>query len=97
MNTNEDLRTFRDGVLIWATTDSENNLVINKVGTPVLDSTNDHSSYVLSTNDLYDNEGQKIYEEDIGKIGNEERIYSYGKSIKFVFRSLILSIMFIII
>ena len=33
MNTNEDLRTFRDGVLIWATSDSDNNLVINKIGT----------------------------------------------------------------
>ena len=33
MNTNEDLRTFRDGVLIWATSDSNNNLVINKIGT----------------------------------------------------------------
>ena len=32
MNTNEDLRTFRDGVLIWATSDSNNNLVINKIG-----------------------------------------------------------------
>ena len=32
MNTNEDLRTFRNGVLIWATSDSNNNLVINKIG-----------------------------------------------------------------
>ena len=32
MNTNEDLRTFRDGVLIWATSDSDNYLVINKIG-----------------------------------------------------------------
>ena len=33
MNTNEDLRTFRDGVLIWGSCDADNNLVINKVGT----------------------------------------------------------------
>ena len=32
MNTNEDLRTFRNGVLIWATSDSNDNLVINKIG-----------------------------------------------------------------
>ena len=54
MNTNEDLRTFRDGVLIWATSDSNNNLVINKIGTPRLDSANDHSNYALTSNDLYD-------------------------------------------
>ena len=54
MNTNEDLRTFRDGALIWATSDSNNNLVINKIGTPRLDSANDHSNYALTSNDLYD-------------------------------------------
>ena len=32
MNTNEDLRTFRDGVLIWGSCDVDNNLVINKLG-----------------------------------------------------------------
>ena len=32
MNPNEDLRTFRDGVLIWASSDSNNNLTINKIG-----------------------------------------------------------------
>ena len=32
MNTNEDLRTFKNGVLIWATADSNNNLVVNKIG-----------------------------------------------------------------
>ena len=37
MNTNEDLRTFDDGVLFWATSNSEGKLVINKFGTPILD------------------------------------------------------------
>ena len=32
MNTNEDLRTFRNGVLIWGSCDADNNLVINKIG-----------------------------------------------------------------
>ena len=31
MNTNEDLRTFRNGDLIWAACDKDNNLVINKI------------------------------------------------------------------
>ena len=37
MNTNEDLRTFRDGVLIWGTSNADGKLVINKIGTPLLD------------------------------------------------------------
>ena len=32
MNTNEDLRTFRNGVLIWGSCDADNNLVLNKIG-----------------------------------------------------------------
>ena len=32
MNTNEDLRTFEDGVLIWATSNTEGKLTINKIG-----------------------------------------------------------------
>ena len=32
MNTNEDLRTFEDGVLIWATANKEGKLTINKIG-----------------------------------------------------------------
>lgn len=31
MNTNEDLRTFDDGVLIWASSNSDGKLVINKI------------------------------------------------------------------
>ena len=33
MNTNEDLRTFEDGVLIWATSNKDGMLSINKIGT----------------------------------------------------------------
>ena len=33
MNTNEDLRTFGDGVLIWATSNSNGQLSIIKIGT----------------------------------------------------------------
>ena len=33
MNVNEDLRTFEDGVLIWATANKEGKLSIIKIGT----------------------------------------------------------------
>ena len=52
MNTNEDLRTFNDGVLIWATSNSKGKLVINKVGTPRLDESYDDIYYILSPDDL---------------------------------------------
>jgi hypothetical protein len=35
MNTNEDLRTFRNGVLIWGATNQEGKLVIHKIGNPL--------------------------------------------------------------
>ena len=34
MNTNEDLRTFRDGVLIWGTSNADGKLVINIIFVP---------------------------------------------------------------
>ena len=52
MNTNEDLRTFNDGVLIWATSNSKGKLVINKVGEPRLDESYDDIYYILSPDDL---------------------------------------------
>ena len=59
MNTNEDLRTFSDGVLIWATANNENKLVINKIGTPKLNDTYDDITYKLTKNDV--NEYDKIF------------------------------------
>ena len=32
MNTNEDLKTFRDGVIIWATSNKDGKVTINKIG-----------------------------------------------------------------
>ena len=49
MNTNEDLRTFRDGVLIWATSDSDNYLVINKIGVEPAPSVTWKDVYNLNT------------------------------------------------
>ena len=54
MNTNEDLRTFNDGVLIWATSNKNGNLVINKIGTPRLDSSYDDINYIITKQDLID-------------------------------------------
>ena len=58
MNTNEDLRTFADGVLIWATSNADGKLVINKIGTPKLNDTYDDITYKLTKNDVtnYDNQ-----------------------------------------
>ena len=53
MNTNEDLRTFRDGVLIWGGADSQGNLVIHKIGTPSLSDSNEDD---LGTPTKEDNE-----------------------------------------
>ena len=54
MNSNEDLKTFHDGVLIWATANKNQSLVINKIGTPRLDDSFDDIDYILSKEDLKD-------------------------------------------
>ena len=54
MNTNEDLRTFEDGVLIWATSNKQGKLTINKIGTPRLNENNDDIEYELTNEDLID-------------------------------------------
>ena len=54
MNTNEDLRTFADGVLIWAAASSSGNLTINKIGSTRLDKSYDDIDYILSEKDLKD-------------------------------------------
>ena len=52
MNSNEDLKTFHDGVLIWATGNKQQNLIINKIGIPRLDDSFDDIDYILSKEDL---------------------------------------------
>ena len=66
MNSNEDLRTFHDGVLIWATANKGNKLVINKIGTPRLDDSFDDISYILSKDDLKEEENFKEEEDNSG-------------------------------
>ena len=54
MNTNEDLRTFEDGVLIWATSNKQGKLTINKIGTPRLKEDDNDIDYELTNEDLID-------------------------------------------
>ena len=54
MNTNEDLKTFNDGVLIWASTNKDGKLIIHKIGTPLLNETFDDIKYILTKDDLID-------------------------------------------
>ena len=65
MNTNEDLRTFKDGVLIWATSNTNGNLVINKIGKSKLDNTYDDINSIITKKDVekYDKEHQSFKEE----------------------------------
>ena len=52
MNTNEDLRTFRDGVLIWGSTNKDGKLVINKIGTGLLDNTDEDMNIIITKEDI---------------------------------------------
>ncbi len=52
MNTNEELRTFRDGVLIWGSANKDNKLVINKIGTPLLDDSYEDIDYIITKEEV---------------------------------------------
>ena len=52
MNTNEDLRTFKDGVLIWGGADTEGNLVIHKIGNPTLTDDDEEEYEIITKNDV---------------------------------------------
>ena len=63
MNTNEDLRTFRDGVLIWGSTNKDGKLVINKIGTGLLDNTYEDMNIIITKEDI-DNYKKKRDEDE---------------------------------
>ena len=67
MNSNEDLRTFHDGVLIWAAANKNRKLVINKIGTPLLSENNDDIDYILTKDDLIKDEEDEEGEEEESK------------------------------
>ena len=71
MNTNEDLRTFRDGVLIWGAADKDGNLVINKIGTSSLDDTYEDVNYKITQKEVEDIKN-KIKEEEKEEQEEEE-------------------------
>ena len=52
MNTNEDLRTFRDGVLIWGAADRNGNLVIHKIGTGSLSDNDEDDLGIITEEDV---------------------------------------------
>ena len=54
MNTCEDFKTFADGVLIWASSNSDGKLVINKIGKPLLDKSYDDINDILTKEDVID-------------------------------------------
>ena len=62
----EDFITFADGVLIWASSNSDGKLVINKIGKPKLDESYDDITRKLTIQDLidYDNEMKGINGDD---------------------------------
>ena len=63
MNTNEDLRAFRDGVLIWGSTNKDGKLVINKIGTGLLDNTYEDMNIIITKEDI-DNYKKKRDEDE---------------------------------
>ena len=69
MNTNEDLRTFEDGVLIWATSNTDGKLYINKIGQSRLSESNDDIEYKLTKEDLiyYLNTHENITDEFVNE------------------------------
>ena len=74
MNTNEDLRTFEDGVLIWATSNKQGKLTINKIGTPRLKEDDDDIEYELTKEDLieYLKTHEDITDDNLNKANIEE-------------------------
>ena len=62
LNTCEDFKTFDDGVLIWANSNIDGKLVINKIGSPKLDDSYDDVNHILTKQDIidYDNEMNQV-------------------------------------
>ena len=74
MNTNEDLKTFNDGVLIWASTNKDGKLIIHKIGTPLLNEAFDDIKYILTKDDLIDGkEKEKENDEKDKEKENDEK------------------------
>ena len=83
MNTNEDLRTFRDGVLIWGAADEDGNLVIHKIGTPTLLDDEENEEENTQEKNESNNEGknEEIGEEKNKNKTNKEDLVDSGNNI----------------
>ena len=70
MNTNEDLRTFRDGVLIWGGADANGNLIVHKIGTPKLTDADVEVNEIITKEDVEEMRKKEIDEYSINNNNN---------------------------
>ena len=91
MNTNEDLRTFRDGVLIWGTSNKDGKLVINKIGTPLLDDSYEDIKTIVTKEEVeaikkeIEEEEKKRRKEEEGSDGEDNYSLSAGAIVGIIF------------
>ena len=95
MNTNEDLRTFRDGVLIWGTSNKDGKLVINKIGTPLLDDSYEDIKTIVTKEEVeaikkeIEEEEKKRRKEEEGSGGEDNYSLSAGAIVGIIFAVLV--------
>ena len=95
MNTNEDLRTFRDGVLIWGTSNKDGKLVINKIGTPLLDDSYEDIKTIVTKEEVeaikkeIEEEEKKRRKEEEGGDGEDNYSLSAGAIVGIIFAVLV--------
>jgi hypothetical protein len=76
MNTNEDLRTFRDGVLIWGGADADGNLIVHKIGTPTLTDADVEVNEIITKEDVEEMRKKEIDEYSINNNNNNNETES---------------------
>ena len=95
MNTNEDLRTFRDGVLIWGTSNKDGKLVINKIGTPLLDDSYEDIKTIVTKEEVeaikkeIEEEEKKRRKKEEGGDGEDNYSLSAGAIVGIIFAVLV--------
>ena len=72
MNTNEDLRTFRDGVLIWGAADIDGKLIIHKIGTPSLTDSDEDDLVFEQTATIGNEQTDSVENKQTDSIGNKQ-------------------------
>ena len=95
MNTNEDLRTFRDGVLIWGAANKDGNLVINKIGTHLLDDSYEDIKTIVTKEEVeaikkeIEEEEKKRRKKEEGGDGEDNYSLSAGAIVGIIFAVLV--------